>query len=540
MSQLSSANARHEALKASIDQRNDEAWFGLDFDLTKARALCEWARRDAEQIHYEVGVAQSQTVLAFLLLEESELDTALSHASRALATFSAAGTLKWLPRAYCAIGGVYRMGGDIGRCIEHYEKQRASAREIGDTYHEAVALHDIGFVLDDEAYFRRALSLIETIDYQPALAAMLSNLSALMQRKGELAVARQHAERALTIARDIKALVWEAQSLWSLAMIHARMGDSEHAHEMLYAFESVGSQSQETMAFKRAQVYDALALDQQAIATYQSLLADAGLGRRTRLSVLELIAPVYARTRRYREAYEAQRAHEAMRKQIQQEQYVQLLQALTAQHRAELAERRVAVEREEKEKLAQSVVELERRNAEIGEISIRDSVTGLYSRRYLSESVARLIAESTRYGMAFSVALLDIDSFKAVNDTYGHTIGDGVIRKVAEILNHELRASDIAARYGGDEFALVFPQITVHGAYTACERIRQAIVDHAWDALHPDIRITASIGIAGLLPGDSFDTLFSSADRALYAVKRAGRNGVRASSSFQNSVPEAV
>lgn len=538
MSQEPFTGAKHDALKARIDQRNDEAWFGLDFDLTEARALCEWAKRDAEQIGYAVGVAQSQTVLAFLLLDESELDTALTHANRALATFSAAGTHKWVPRAYCAIGGVYRMGGDIGRCIEYYEKQRASAREIGDTYHEAVALHDIGFVLEDESYYQRALSLIETIDYQPALAAMLSNMAALLQRKGDLALGRQYAERALVIARDIKALVWEAQSLWCLAMIDARLGESERAHEMLYAFESVGSQSQETMAFKRAQVYDALALDQQAIATFQGLLADAGLGRRMRLDVLAMIAPIYARTRRYREAYEAQRAHETMRKQIQREQYTQLLQALTAQHRAELAEKRVAVEREEKERLAQSVVELERRNAEIGEISIRDSVTGLFSRRYLNESVSRLIAEATRYGTAFSVALLDVDNFKAVNDTYGHTVGDSVIRKVAEILNHELRASDIAARYGGDEFAMVFPQITVHGAYTACERIRVAIASHAWDELHPGIRITASIGIAGLLPGDSFDTLFSSADRALYTVKRAGRNGVRASSAFQTSAPE--
>jgi diguanylate cyclase (GGDEF)-like protein len=538
MSQAPSTGAKHDALKASIDQRNDEAWFGLDFDLTQARALCEWTKRDAEQIGYDVGVAQSQTVLAFLLLDESELDTALSYASRAHATFSAAGALKWIPRAYCAMGGAYRMGGDIGRCIEYYEKQRASAREIGDTYHEAVALHDIGYVLDDETYFQRALSLIETINYQPALAAMLSNLSALLQRNGELTRAREHAERALAIARNIKSLVWEAQSLWCLAMIHARMGDPERAHESLYAFESIGSQSQESMAFKRAQVYDAMSLDQQAIAAFQSLLADAGLSRRTRLAVLEMIAPVYARARRHREAYEAQRTYESTRKQIQREQYTQLLQALTAQHRAELAEKRAALERQEKEKLAQSVVELERRNAEMGEISIRDSVTGLYSRRYLNESVSRLIAEATRYGSAFSVALLDIDRFKAVNDTYGHTIGDAVIRKVADILNHELRASDIAARYGGDEFAMVFPQITVHGAYVACERIRAAIAKHAWDELQPGMRITASVGIAGLLAGDSFDTLFSSADRALYAVKRAGRNGVRAGSAFQTGGPE--
>lgn len=322
--------ARNQSVTAAISQRNDKAWFELDFDLNNARALAEWAKKDSESIGYAPGVAQSLTVLAFLLLDESKLDTALSYCRTALHIVRADDDKTWLPRVYCATGGVYRMFGDTTRCVEYYELQLAAAHEISDTYHEAVAAHDIGFVLDDATYFHRALTLAEAIGYKPLAAAILSNLSVLHQRSGELSLALGYAERALSLAREIHATVWETQSLWSLAIIHARMGHATLANDMLFAFESTSSFSSELMTLKRAQIYDAMLRDGDAADAYKSLLAQPGLSQSNRLFALQALGPIYSRMRLHQEAHDAQRDYEALRLLTQKDQNEGLMRALRA------------------------------------------------------------------------------------------------------------------------------------------------------------------------------------------------------------------
>ncbi len=302
LSPLSAPATRHQNAKADINQRNDEAWFQLDFDLNNARALAEWARQDSANIGYALGVAQSLTVLAFLMLDESKLDTALNYCRTALNTVRADDDKTWLPRVYCATGGVYRMFGDTTRCVENYELQSAAAQEINDPYHEAVAAHDIGFVLDDASYFHRALNLAQTIVYQPLAAAILSNMSVHYQRVGDLSTALGYAERALSLAREIRATVWQTQSLWSLAIIHARRGHAALADDMLFAFESTAGYSVELMTLKRAQVYDAMLRDRDASHAYESLLAQPELSQSNRLFALQALGPIYARMQRFQEA----------------------------------------------------------------------------------------------------------------------------------------------------------------------------------------------------------------------------------------------
>jgi len=153
----------------------------------------------------------------------------------------------------------------------------------------------------------------------------------------------------------------------------------------------------------------------------------------------------------------------------------------------------------------------------IREIATRDELTGTYNRRFLMESLARELARAGRSGGGFSACLIDVDHFKAVNDTLGHAAGDGVLKQVAEIAGRGLRAIDVFGRFGGEEFLLLLPDTDRAGARAVAERIRAAVA--------AETRVTVTIGVAQHA-GDGAAAVLARADQALYRGKAAGRNTV--------------
>jgi diguanylate cyclase (GGDEF)-like protein len=131
-----------------------------------------------------------------------------------------------------------------------------------------------------------------------------------------------------------------------------------------------------------------------------------------------------------------------------------------------------------------------------------------------------------RYGGTLAFAMIDLDGFKPVNDKYGHVFGDRLLRAVASEISRSLRTPDVAARYGGDEFALILPQTQPEGALRVCERIRKAVEQLALNAGDTPVSVTATLGVADY-PGDLISTaeeLIHAADEALYGAKRGGKN----------------
>lgn len=167
--------------------------------------------------------------------------------------------------------------------------------------------------------------------------------------------------------------------------------------------------------------------------------------------------------------------------------------------------------------------QLETANTELEMLATTDGLSGLKNHRAFQERLAEEVSRAQRYQTPLSLVLLDVDHFKAYNDTFGHPEGDVVLRKVARILQTYARGIDLAARYGGEEFVLILPQTNRCGAATLAERIRAAIANTFWP-LRP---ITASFGVATLdLSMDSGSDLVAEADAALYRSKAAGRNQV--------------
>lgn len=161
----------------------------------------------------------------------------------------------------------------------------------------------------------------------------------------------------------------------------------------------------------------------------------------------------------------------------------------------------------------------------VEELAITDSLTGLYARRYFFERMNEEQSRSKRHNFNFAFLMADIDDFKACNDTYGHMVGDVVLRDVARLIKESVREIDLVARYGGEEFSLVLPETDKKGALMAAERIRKKIEEHVFRAYDEKPKITVSIGLA-VYPEDSGGAteLIEKADKALYDAKKSGKN----------------
>jgi diguanylate cyclase (GGDEF)-like protein/PAS domain S-box-containing protein len=180
-------------------------------------------------------------------------------------------------------------------------------------------------------------------------------------------------------------------------------------------------------------------------------------------------------------------------------------------------------------KLGEYVLEIESLNRRLREEAIHDPLTGLHNRRFLEETAARDLARAMRRNEPLGVAMLDIDHFKAINDTYGHAAGDIVLRHVAGVLRANVRASDLLCRFGGEEFVAVIPGLARAAAAQAAELWREAVAGSPIDAgLGVRVSCTISVGVAllGSEAGDTIESLLRRADAALYEAKRAGRNRV--------------
>jgi diguanylate cyclase (GGDEF)-like protein len=175
------------------------------------------------------------------------------------------------------------------------------------------------------------------------------------------------------------------------------------------------------------------------------------------------------------------------------------------------------------------IVDLRQRNAgladtfkQLSDLALRDPLTGVANRRGLAERFAALAAAGKR----MSMALIDLDHFKQVNDRFSHQIGDEVLRRVALMMGEVLRAHDCVGRFGGEEFVALLCDTNLPASHAATERLRERVQAHDWSAVAVGLAVTLSGGVVDVRPGEGFDAAFARADALLYAAKAAGRNRV--------------
>jgi len=161
----------------------------------------------------------------------------------------------------------------------------------------------------------------------------------------------------------------------------------------------------------------------------------------------------------------------------------------------------------------------------------KDPLTGTSNRAALDSSLLREVELARRHGTSLSMIVVDIDLFKSINDTYGHSIGDDVIKSLTTVIGKAIRKSDMLFRFGGEEFVVLLSNTDRDGALLLAERIRHGVEQTSVRTQHRNIPITVSLGVATLGATDSANTLFEKADKALYIAKSDGRNCVRSLTS---------
>jgi diguanylate cyclase (GGDEF)-like protein len=179
-----------------------------------------------------------------------------------------------------------------------------------------------------------------------------------------------------------------------------------------------------------------------------------------------------------------------------------------------------------KNSLYQSGQKLKEAYKRIEELAELDDLTGSFNRRCIMRMLDEEIARAGRSGSPCSIALIDLDWFKRINDAYGHPTGDEVLRTFAITMFANIRSIDRFGRYGGEEFLLVLPDMTTDKAARASDRLRAIIADLDWSAFSPGLKVTMSAGVTTLKPDESPDTFLARADNALYTAKARGRNRI--------------
>jgi diguanylate cyclase (GGDEF)-like protein len=368
-----------------------------------------------------------------------------------------------------------------------------------------------------------------------------NDLACYLQQHGELDAAASELERALVAAGRVGSansfalgVIYSTRADIRLMLGRAKdaLADAEHSIELLSA---TGDPNPYVLgATVRADVQARMALGQLdgALRTGEGALSWLGdRAPQTRSLILSTLASTLRAAGRLDEAYDALTRSAELERQAFRELSELQLRLERATLEAAAARRTSSALAEKNRQLAAAQLELERRarklealQGQLQEQAERDWLTGLHNRRFLARELERLLSEQR--GRSFSLAVVDLDRFKAINDRFGHEIGDQVLVRVAALLCDVLRQSDIVVRSGGEEFLILMPVTEMHAATACCERIRERIHDEPWQHIAAGLAVTASVGVASTNDPDQLAALARLADQRLYDAKRAGRDRV--------------
>ena len=445
--------------------------------------------------------------------------------------------------------------------LEHAIRALRLARTMHDRRLECWALNRVGvsyeFLEDPRLalqYVQQALDLARELPrHDEELFAALNNLAGgeikvanEAMREGDfdraeasLATARRHAEEALELARRSGNTHRETLALGNLAQAISHGPDRRQAQALLEQYQALARQHGYQRELVSADFDMACLLRQDgrhalAALRLEQLLTDIDdEDDALRLSIEHALYDSYKALGRYEQALAHLERHAALeRKQLkaraQAQARVLLARLEIDQARLETVHARIDAElqRLRTRELEQEHQALRMHAEVLGREAREDALTGLHNRRAIDEALPGLLDRSRSEQAPIAVAMADLDNFKAINDRFGHGVGDQVLSTLAQILRAKTRGADLLARVGGEEFIIVLGRTPIDLAHEICERLRQAVAQHAWHDLASDLQVTISVGLVAGEPEDAQHALIERADAALYEAKRRGRDRV--------------
>ncbi|WP_433788506.1 diguanylate cyclase [Actinoplanes sp. CA-252034] len=457
------------------------------------------------------SVRRCDLIIADVLVREGHLGPGGHSARETLEWSEKRGNLYVQARAHRVLGNFYRMLGDFSESLAHGVQSVSKLPADAPAGVRARHLLMLGCALDDNGSFdesdvryREVLRIsAETGDNGLALRA-LNNLAYNAYERGDQPAASALIVRMRDVADGDRGLA--PKELDTIARVEMMAGRFAAVEDTLAGVldGTVGDPDGDGRAECLLTLAEARRLNGRPAAAQITLdrvaeLCERGGLARARVQLRREQAALFAATDRFRDAYE-----ELLR-------YQESMATLQS------------TEREVRARAMQAVFEADEARQTIEqfrELANRDALTGLYNRRYVDEQLPALL---DRDG-PLSVAIVDLDHFKQINDSLSHAIGDAVLQQLGRLLDDAVTGAGMAARLGGEEFLLILPGLDAAAAARFCEDVNRAIREFPWAAITGPHTVTASIGVAAGFP--TAPPLLAAADRNLYIAKRAGRDRV--------------
>jgi diguanylate cyclase (GGDEF)-like protein len=497
---------------------------------TLAREAVELARATGDV----AAEAQGLYCLGRNLYSKADYPAVFETQNSALTLFHALGDVNGEARTSNLVGITHRQLADYGRALEMYEAALKGFRETNDLVWQARVISNIGNVeiqLGNHAaaleLFEQALELRREVGDNEGVGFDLNN------------AAFAHIQRALQLrnAGDRDGCQVEAED--ALKLLDRSLGIARQSgYKRLEAFcvqtmgEAYQAMSQPEVALGLADEFLALArasndrwIEAYGLACIGELRHELG----HHVEAIEYLDDALGRFEILRSRDQIARVLRVMSQTY--ESMGQLVPALASLRKAGQIEQHLRSEETEnraralaaRRRLDQLRLESERYR----KLALEDSLTGLANRRQLDERLATLIRDAKKSGTVVTVALADVDHFNGINDRFSHAVGDEVLKCVGEILRGFCRLGDLAGRYGAEEFVLVFRALDLRAAAELCERVRRSVESWDWKSIHPQLRVTLSIGLATSGSFEDPQALLDTADHWLYEAKHHGRNQVQ-------------
>lgn len=539
---------------AEIDRLNEQAWGLFRKDLARALENSQRALELARSGGYIQGQARALRTRGVCLYLRGEFETAFGDLAAAQVLARESGE-KWVERdCHNYTGALYVALGELDKALEYVEKTYWLSAELGDQGGIAFSLNNMGHVFDKLGRFEdglkaklEALQISRDRQDPPREATAWGNVVNGLVQLGRFAEAAESGLELIAFSREHGFTDVLARTLVNLG--EARTGEGRYpealtvlaeAHEVVRA---AGLREGEVYCdLNIAGVYLSQGLAAQALVPLRSALETAqALGTRTVEAEIHLrLCEAYEGLGDPTQALEHYKTHHKLEKALGAELAERKLRIFSVQRELEQAQAEAQIAHLKNVELKQALDELEQAHREnVGLMQrleqksrelevqvVQDPLTKLYNRRYLEKVLEREFALARLARQPLPVAMLDVDSFKRINDTYSHQVGDQVLIQVAQILLQCLRSNDTAARYGGEEFVVMLPHTSSDNAHLVCERIRKAVESHPWASIHPGLEVTISIGLAWETQLPNQEKLLYLADQLLYQAKRSGKNKV--------------
>ena len=453
------------------------------------------------------------------------------------------------------IGIIYAFIGDYASALDYHLRSLRLFRELNNRRGEVEALHNVGMIYYERKrysealeYFLQSLTISEIAEEVYTQAFSLFNIGRAYLKLNDYKQAYTYGEKSLSLMNAMGDRLGISNVLTHLGLLHLktdRFREAEVALEQSLAIKKeVGDLKgqAETQVFLsqllcREERYDeSISILSEALANAQQVGSQADIYK-----THEALAEVYWRKEAFREAFNHLQRYIEAKDKVFNESSDLRLQGLRVQFEIEQAEKETEIYRLRNVELAQAneglrvlTESLQRANHQKSQLlkqleqqAREDALTGLYNRRYFDAQLAQEFARTRRSGYSLSVMICDLDDFKKINDRFSHRTGDEVLRVMARLLRDNIREMDTVARYGGEEFVGYFPETSASEAKIICERIWQAVIDYPWQSVHPDLRVTASIGLSDDIRVLDYEKMLSLADDKMYEAKRSGKNQVK-------------